>query len=119
MTDKLVASEFAASTKSTLPIIGVDLAPSILAQMTLDTAWLIDDEAWRLLLTPFSTADRRYLESIKEAVVDGKGKAEGDGWVWLFSVRDAKVSLIFFFQVILTSARVSCCNQTGGKDVRS
>ncbi|ORX40873.1 kinase-like domain-containing protein [Kockovaella imperatae] len=85
------ASEFAESTRSTLPIVGVDLAPSILAQMALESSWLSDEEAWRTLLAPFSTADRRYVESIRDAIVDIKSKSEGDGWLWLFGVRDNKV----------------------------
>ncbi|WWC65005.1 uncharacterized protein I303_107619 [Kwoniella dejecticola CBS 10117] len=101
------ASDFALQTHSTLPILGVDLPLSMLCQMTFDTTWVNDDEAWRALLTKegISTGDRRYAETVRDAVKDRKsnglsngsagGQAGGNGgWCWLFSVREAKGFLL-------------------------
>nr|XP_019007722.1 PEK/GCN2 protein kinase [Kwoniella pini CBS 10737]OCF46503.1 PEK/GCN2 protein kinase [Kwoniella pini CBS 10737] len=101
------ASEFALQTRSNLPILGVDLPLSMLCQMTFDTSWVNDDEAWRALLTRegISTGDRRYAETVRDAVKDRKlgGSANGStgsslngsgDWCWLFSVREAKGFLL-------------------------
>ena len=95
-----VASEFATSSGSTLPIIGVDLPITLLSKWTLDSTWIHDDEAWRGTLASISTSDRRYADSVREAVQDamrGKsdnGLAASKGWMWLFSVREARVSRV-------------------------
>nr|XP_019050908.1 PEK/GCN2 protein kinase [Kwoniella bestiolae CBS 10118]OCF29838.1 PEK/GCN2 protein kinase [Kwoniella bestiolae CBS 10118] len=107
------ASDFALQTHSTLPILGVDLPPPMLCQMTLDTTWITDDEAWRSLLAKegISTGDRRYAETVRDAVKERKSGgtvngtlgsgASGGGaekgssaWCWLFSVREAKGFLL-------------------------
>ncbi|OCF45594.1 PEK/GCN2 protein kinase [Kwoniella heveanensis CBS 569] len=89
-----------AQTGSKLPILGVDLPLPMLCQMTFDTAWIGDDEAWRSVLAKegVSNADKRYADSVREAVKGFKPvneSANGNGtvgWIWLFSVREAKVS---------------------------
>ncbi|WRT70924.1 uncharacterized protein IL334_007923 [Kwoniella shivajii] len=106
------ASDFASQTNSTLPILGVDLPLPMLCQMTLDISWILDDEAWRGLLTKegVSTGDRRYAETVRDAIKERKsgGTANGTigsgagngaekaniGWCWLFSVREAKGFLL-------------------------
>ncbi|WVR08793.1 hypothetical protein IAU60_005851 [Kwoniella sp. DSM 27419] len=102
------ASDFAAQTGSPLPVLGVDLSSSMLCQMTYDLSWVTDDEAWRAIQTKegISPGDRRYTESVREAVKGYKGAANGggpsssaaakseNGWIWLFSVREAKGFLL-------------------------
>ncbi|WWC92548.1 uncharacterized protein L201_007507 [Kwoniella dendrophila CBS 6074] len=106
------ASDFALQTHSTLPILGVDLPPSMLCQMTLDMSWMTDDEAWRSMMTKegIATGDRRYAETVRDAVKErkaggvangqvglggGSGSDKGQGdWCWLFSVREAKGFLL-------------------------
>ncbi|OCF54570.1 PEK/GCN2 protein kinase [Kwoniella mangroviensis CBS 10435] len=106
------ASDFALQTHSTLPILGVDLPLSMLCQMTFDTSWISDDETWRSLLTKegISTGDRRYAETVRDAVKErkmgggavngtvgsgttGGGNKDNSAWCWLFSVREAKVGV--------------------------
>lgn len=112
-----VASDFATQTQSTLPVLGIDLPPLLICQLTLDTTWITDDEAWRSLLNKEGVhpGDRRYMESIREGVQQmktggggngggggGSGSGGGgvggvgiigreNGWMWLFCVRDNKV----------------------------
>ncbi|ORY27989.1 hypothetical protein BCR39DRAFT_588886 [Naematelia encephala] len=105
------ASEFLQHTKSTLPLYGLDLAPSLLSQLCLDPAWIWEDEPWRAILSSLQTPERRYVESVREAIRDGSRKdasaatgtggaagggvvPKGGGSVWLFSVRDAKGFLL-------------------------
>ncbi|EAL17471.1 hypothetical protein CNBM1630 [Cryptococcus deneoformans B-3501A] len=111
------ASDFATQTQSTLPVLGIDLPPLLICQLTLDTTWITDDEAWRSLLNKEGVhpGDRRYMESIREGVQQmktggggngggggGSGSGGGgvggvgiigreNGWMWLFCVRDNKV----------------------------
>ncbi|ODN77808.1 hypothetical protein L202_04931 [Cryptococcus amylolentus CBS 6039] len=96
------ASDFAAQTQSTLPLLGVDLPPLLLCQMALDMAWIKDDEVWRTLLAKegIHAGDRRYAEAVREGVqqmragTKGNGSGGNDGWMWLFSVRDNKGFLL-------------------------
>ncbi|OXG72558.1 eukaryotic translation initiation factor 2-alpha kinase [Cryptococcus neoformans Gb118] len=115
------ASDFATQTQSTLPVLGIDLPPLLICQLTLDTAWITDDEAWRSLLNKEGVhpGDKRYMESIREGVqqmrAGGAGNGGGggggggsgggggggvgsigreNGWMWLFSVRDNKGFLL-------------------------
>lgn len=101
--------EFLEHAGTNLPILGVDLSASLLSQLTLDTSWIHDDEAWRTVLANHFGDERKYLEQVREHVqkeVRGEGGgavtamsgvswSHGAGkkmtWVWLFSVREAKV----------------------------
>lgn len=85
------ADEFAASVKSTLPVIGVDLAPELLSSLAFDTGWITDDDAWRSLThNALPTSERSYAEMVRRAVADHAKNPGGN--VWLFSVREARVS---------------------------
>ncbi|WVF67821.1 hypothetical protein IAT40_002582 [Kwoniella sp. CBS 6097] len=97
------ASEFATRTGSKLPILGIDLPLPMLCQMTLDNAWVGDDEAWRSVLAKeaISNSDKRYADSVREAVRSlrstnalANGASSSSGWMWLFSVREAKGFLL-------------------------
>nr|ODN99778.1 PEK/GCN2 protein kinase [Cryptococcus depauperatus CBS 7855] len=96
------AAEFAAQTKSSLPVLGIDLPPFLLCQLTLDTAWVHDDEAWRAILSKegIHPSDRRYADTIREGVLHMKANSMDSGngnecsWMWLFSVRDNRGFLL-------------------------
>ena len=64
------ANEFATSTKSSLPVIGVDLPTQTLSQLTLDPAWITEDEEWRSLVSSLGVMgeDRRYMDNVREMV---------------------------------------------------
>ncbi len=87
-------------TRSPLPIIAVDLPASLLSALTLDHTWLNEDEAWRGVLTGLPNSDKQYADAVREAVrTRGSNVANGGavgggsvGWVWLFSVREFRVS---------------------------
>ena len=96
-----VAVEFANTTRSPLPIIAVDLPVSLLGGLALDHAWLTEDDAWRAVLVGVPNEDRRYAEVVRDAIRtrgtgSGSGGVRNNGWVWLFSVRESRVSQFFF-----------------------
>lgn len=66
--------------------------------MTLEANWITDDEAWRTLThSVLPNSERGYAAEVRRAVAE-HAKSPG-GCVWLFSVRDARVS-----EVLLRSA---------------
>lgn len=99
------AAEFAASTGSTLPIIAVDMLPSVLSQMTVDTAWVHDEEAVRPFLANMTVKhDKEYLQAVvmavRETIAESKkaslnaSSGGGNGWLWLFCVRENRGFLL-------------------------
>lgn len=72
-----------------------------MANLALDPAWIHDDEVWRGVLATVPNSERSYYDSIRDQVAamvregvkdqQGQGRREGR-WMWLFSVREARVS---------------------------
>lgn len=93
------ASDFATSNKIQLPIIGVDLPLPLLSQLTLDVGWVTDEEPWRGVLASMTPPDRKYAEQVREAVREVRkdsGAGGGGGGMFLYSVREARVSRAWF-----------------------
>lgn len=87
------ATDFSASVKSSLPVIGVDLSAEMLSAMTLETTWVRDDDAWRSITHPqLPTSERRYADQVRDAVREHQSTTGGP--VWLFSVREARGFLL-------------------------
>jgi translation initiation factor 2-alpha kinase 4 len=84
------AHDFVQSTKSSLPVIGVDLPVHILSHMALETGWITDDEAWKPILADKAVSDRKYAETVREGVRK-LVKEDEQGSFWLFGVREARV----------------------------
>jgi translation initiation factor 2-alpha kinase 4 len=80
---------FLQSAKSTLPVIAVDIPATSLAQLSLHTAWVMDDEAWKAALAEPGFEDRKYAETIREAVRKTI-KEENQYVLWLVGVREGK-----------------------------
>ena len=80
---------FLQSARSTLPVIAVDLPSSMLAQLVVNTNWISDDEVWKATLSEHSMNDRKYAESIREAVRKIV-KEDGQYVFWLVGVREGK-----------------------------
>jgi translation initiation factor 2-alpha kinase 4 len=79
--------------KTALPLYGVDLEPRLLSKLTLNSNWLTDEEAWRGILAELSTGERKYADVVREGVKEGiAGDKERCAGVWLYSVREARVS---------------------------
>lgn len=86
------AADFAASVKSTLPVLGVDLATDMLCHLSLDLNWVTDDEAWRQVTHTLPSSERSYADQVRTAVQEHKQSAGGN--LWLFSVREARGFLL-------------------------
>lgn len=71
----------------------VEIQPKLLSEMALDPAWLTNDEVWRNLVLDLKPDDKRYAETVREGVREGRSKA-GGGLCWLFSVREGKGFLL-------------------------
>ncbi|KAL7420933.1 eukaryotic translation initiation factor 2-alpha kinase [Cryptotrichosporon argae] len=84
------AADFLAQVHSALPLIAVDLAAPLLAQLALDPAWVTDDEPWRAVLAALPSAERAYAENVREAVRDTATK----GSCWLFALREGRGFLL-------------------------
>lgn len=84
-------SEFATSTKSSLPIIAVDLPLPLLSRLTLHPEWVSDDEPFKSILASLATSERKYADTVREGVRK-LVKEDGCGVFWLFGVREGRVS---------------------------
>ncbi|KAI9637172.1 kinase-like domain-containing protein [Dioszegia hungarica] len=85
------AEEFATRVGTHLPVIAIDLEPALISRLTVSTAWVQDDEQWRGILAELRASERKYADTVRTAVKDAKG---GNGWIWLFSVREGKGFLL-------------------------
>lgn len=70
-------------------MIAVDLPSSTLAQLALNTTWITDDDAWKLSLAESAMHDRKYAETIRDAVKKIV-KEDGQYVFWLVGVREGK-----------------------------
>lgn len=84
--------EFALSTKSPLPILGVDLPLQRLSELTVHPEWVRSEERWKTILAELSPEDRKYADSVREGV-QKLVKEDGHTVFWLFNVREGRVSL--------------------------
>ena len=107
----------------------MDLPSTLLSSLTLNTEWINDDETWRTILANHFGDERKYMDQVREAVqkeirgdighLNGSTGSSSFGvkknvWVWLFSVREAKVSFyIQSFEKRTIDHRVSCCSRRG------
>lgn len=87
-------SEFALSTRSTLPIIAVDLPLPLLSRLSLHPEWVHDDDPWKIILGGLATTERKYADQVREGVRK-LVKDEGCGVFWLFGVREGRVSPLY------------------------
>jgi len=102
---------FLQSIKSTLPVIAVDMPGTILAQLALQSSWIADDEAWRPILTDSAMTDRKYADTIREAVRKIV-KEDGHDVFWLFGVREGKVGRFYsIFEASLTRTELFVATQ--------
>lgn len=120
-------NDFASTVGSLIPILGVDLSAQSCHHLSLDTSWITDDELWRGILGGVQGEERKYYEVVRDQVqhevlahksnVNGSTGSGGIGgvggvgvsaigggggkelkWVWLFSVREGRVSASLAYQ---------------------
>lgn len=60
--------------------------------MTRSSAWITDEDAWKLIVSSFPAQHTAYAQQVREAAV--KRKAEGHPYILLFAVREERVQLV-------------------------
>lgn len=87
----LPVKDFMTDANTRLPVFGIDLPGRTLAQLCLQPSdWLSDDEAWKHAQIVLAT-DRSYATTIRSALA-GELSARNAGFVFLYSLRESKVS---------------------------
>ncbi|KZT06721.1 Serine/threonine-protein kinase [Laetiporus sulphureus 93-53] len=77
---------------SGMPTLAVDVPPSVFEEMTKNTGWITDEDAWKAILANFPAQHTVYAHQVKEAVI--KRKMDGHKFILLFSVRDERMFLL-------------------------
>lgn len=87
-------NDFVSTTKTPLPVLAVDIPAHMLAQLGLTSDWIREDEAWKAMLHVMVGQERSYVESLRTTVREYAAKRSGrvGGWLWLYSLREGKVS---------------------------
>lgn len=75
-----------------MPILAVDVLPTVFDAMIKSSTWLTDEDVWKALATAFPVQQWAYAQQVREAVV--KRKAEGHRYILLFAVREERVQLM-------------------------
>ena len=71
-----------------MPIFAVDVPPNIFDAMIRTSAWVTDDDAWKIILAGFPTANDAYLHQLREAAAKRKG------YILLYALREDRVQLL-------------------------
>ena len=77
-----------------MPIIGVDVSPTVFEEMSKNTDWVSDEDAWKNLLAAFPTSHVSYAHQVRDSVI--KRKMEGAKFIALYAVREERASLLHF-----------------------
>lgn len=92
----LTAFEKALSIKNSfqngMPVLAVDVAPSHFDAMIKSSAWLTDEEAWKVISAMFPPQLAGYGQTVREAAL--KRKAEGHSHILLYAVREERTQLL-------------------------
>jgi len=75
-----------------MPILAVDVPTSLFDAMTKATGWIMDDEAWRTIISSFAPSHSAYAGQVREAV--GKRRADGHSFLLLFAVREERIHIL-------------------------
>ncbi|CCM05314.1 uncharacterized protein FIBRA_07528 [Fibroporia radiculosa] len=77
---------------SGMPTLAIDLPLQVFEDMTKNTTWVLDEDAWRNLLSSTPSQHTAYVTQIREAIL--RRKADGHRFVILFVLREERVSLL-------------------------
>lgn len=75
-------------TQSEVPIIAVDVNDAVFEQMTKNTTWLTDENAWKTLVASFPTSQSAYAQQIRESIL--RRKADGCKFLILFALKEER-----------------------------
>ncbi|PCH37122.1 Serine/threonine-protein kinase [Wolfiporia cocos MD-104 SS10] len=77
---------------SGLPTLAVDVPTPMFEEMSKNSNWVTDEETWRAITAAFPSQPLSYLNQIREAIV--RRKTDGHQFLFLFAVRDERISLL-------------------------
>lgn len=75
-----------------IPMLAVDVVPTVFEAMAQSNSWVSDDEAWRAIVQRFPTPHMGYASQVHEAVM--ARKEEGAEFLLLFSCKDERTALV-------------------------
>ncbi|KDQ25175.1 hypothetical protein PLEOSDRAFT_1066383 [Pleurotus ostreatus PC15] len=75
-----------------MPMLGVDVTPTVFDSMTKSSTWISDDEAWKPIAADFPASSYSYAQQLREQV--RQRKLESHPFLLLYSVRDERVQLV-------------------------
>jgi len=81
-----------AAAQNGIPILAVDVPTSLFDAMMKSTGWIMDDEAWRTIISSFAPSHSAYANQVREAVV--KRRSDGHPFLLLFAVREERIHLL-------------------------
>ncbi|KAL0961127.1 hypothetical protein HGRIS_006101 [Hohenbuehelia grisea] len=77
---------------NTMPMLAVEVTPTVFDAMIRNTSWITDDEPWKHIMADFPPQQSQYAQHIRDQV--RQRKAEGHPYVLLFSVKEERVQLL-------------------------
>ncbi|KAI0954220.1 hypothetical protein AcV7_007513 [Taiwanofungus camphoratus] len=77
---------------SGLPILAVDVSTSVFDEMTKNSAWITEEDAWKAIVSAFPPQQSGYAYQIRDAAI--KRKTDGHKFLLLFAVREERVFLL-------------------------
>ncbi|KAG6890525.1 hypothetical protein C0995_007725 [Termitomyces sp. Mi166 len=85
-------AELKSAFQAGLPTLAVDVSPAVFEAMTRNSAWIVEEESWKSIVSVFPTSHTAYAHQVREAIL--KRKAEGHRFMLLFAVREERVQLL-------------------------
>lgn len=77
---------------SGMTTLAVDVPPTIFDEMTRNTSWITEEDAWKPVAASFPPQQGAYAHQIREAVL--RRKMDGHKFLLLFAVREERFSLL-------------------------
>lgn len=75
-----------------MPIIAIDVPTSVFEELTRNTSWINDENAWKSVFASFPTQQSAYAYQVRDAVLKRRG--EGCKFLLLFAVREERAFLL-------------------------
>ncbi|KAI0077507.1 Serine/threonine-protein kinase [Panus rudis PR-1116 ss-1] len=78
--------------QSGMPILGVDVPITVFEEMSKNTSWITDEDAWKTLVSGFPPQHTPYAHQVRDSVF--RRKADGCKFLILFAVREERAALL-------------------------
>ncbi|KAH9487410.1 eIF-2-alpha kinase GCN2 [Psilocybe cubensis] len=75
-----------------MPVLVVDVSPAHFDAMIRSSAWVTDEEAWKVIWAMFPPQHSGYAQTVREAAI--KRKSEGHSYILLYGIREDRTQLL-------------------------